>query len=505
MEFTTADGFEAAECECDSEIKVLAECESVPGCDASLLTTVVCEEPQCPSISWSGIEISECKPDGTRTVTISAQLDSPSLYSAELRDSTATVLDSVSGSGILTLSGSGDYAGPGPEIFDVVITSPEGCPGMSLPLGIPTCPKCPRVNFDYEIGGCDESGNRTVTITAELNSPDPYTAELRNASDTVLDTVSGSGIQTLSHSEAITGGTSKTFKVVITSPTTCGNTEVEIDVPPCDCPEIDFDSAFGECDDSGQRSVTVTATLNSSGTYTAELRDPSDTVVDSVTGSGSQTLSHTASFFGGSTQTFRVVITDPALCGDSEFNVTVLGCNGTPPDDDESSGCGGLRLAVAIAGALAILATLLAICVPPAATALFIIAGVFAAVALITGILYAIFCPNKPCKVGLLISGQSSLGGGVAAIILSACCPWMIWAGLILTVIGLSTLLLWRSQCEKSTCALAKEITKVIGGVVLPIIGIIAVIPILTACISGMALAGVGAVFGPIAAYAASC
>ncbi len=154
---------------------------------------------------------------------------------------------------------------------------------------------------------------------------------------------------------------------------------------------------------------------------------------------------------------------------------------------------------------MAILAALLAICVPAAATALFITAGVLALIAAIAGIFYAIFCPNKPCKAALLISGQSLLGAGVAAIILSACCPWMIWAGLALTLVGLGALLLWRSQCNRTFCALAKEITKVIGGIVLPLIGIIVLIPGLTVCVSGAALAMVSAVFGPIAAYAASC
>jgi len=176
-----------------------------------------------------------------------------------------------------------------------------------------------------------------------------------------------------------------------------------------------------------------------------------------------------------------------------------------PEEEEESTGCGALRLIIAIAATLAILAGLLAICVPPAATILFIIPGVFAAIAAIAGIVYAIFCPNKPYRVGFLVVGQALLGAGVAAIILSACCPWMIWAGLGITLAGIGTLLLWQNQCHKSTCTLAKEIPKVIGGIVLPIVGIIAAIAILTACVSAITLASVSAIFGPIATYAASC
>jgi hypothetical protein len=498
-------------CRCSGKIEVSVKCDDgAEFCSADDAFELKCEpeDGECPSISLTGIDIGVCNPDGTRTFTITADLNSPSSYSAELRDSLATLLGTVSGSGMLTLSGSGDYAGS--ETFNIVVTSPMGCPGMTLPLTGPPCLTCPDINLNHEIGGCDDDGNRIVTLTATLNSTDPYTAELRDAIDTVLDSVSGTGTQILSHTETIAGATSKFFKVIVTSPVTCGIVETEIDVPPCVCPEIELSAAVGEeCNPEGARNVAVTATLNSPNSYTAELRDSIATVLDTVSGNGTQILAHSAFYPGGSTQTFTVVITSPALCDGSEREVDVPACPGTtPPDedeDDESSGCGGLRLVVAIAAALAILAALLAMCLPPAATALFTIAGVFAVIAAIGGFIYAIFCPNKPCKVGLLITGQSSLAAGVSAIVLSACCPWLIWAGLGLAAVGIATLLLWKSQCNKSTCALAKEVTKVIGGVVLPVLGILIFVPLVGACLSGVALAWVSATFGPIAAYASSC
>lgn len=178
-------------------------------------------------------------------------------------------------------------------------------------------------------------------------------------------------------------------------------------------------------------------------------------------------------------------------------------------DDDEDGGegfwCGVVRVALAVASAMAILTGLLAICIPAAAPALLLAAAGFAIAAAVLAIIYTIFCPDKPCGVTLLTAAQASLGAGVAAIVLSGCCPWVLWAGIILVLIGLGGLLLWKSQCDQSYCAVAKEITKVIGGIVLPIIGVVGLIPGVAGCISPIASAIVSGIFGPIAAYAASC
>src|SRR5690606_26208335 len=101
--------------------------------------------------------------------------------------------------------------------------------------------------------------------------------------------------------------------------------------------------------------------------------------------------------------------------------------------------------------------------------------------------------------------GQALLGAGVAAILFSACCAWVFWAGLGLVLAGLSALLAWRAYCDESWCRLAKEVTYVIGGIVLPIIGILVGIPLISACVSAIALGVISAIFGPIAAYAAAC
>ncbi len=54
--------------------------------------------------------------------------------------------------------------------------------------------------------------------------------------------------------------------------------------------------------------------------------------------------------------TLKIVITDPAFCGESTSEVEVDPCLGEGEEDGESFGCGGLRVLLAVAAALAILA-----------------------------------------------------------------------------------------------------------------------------------------------------
>lgn len=199
---------------------------------------------------------------------------------------------------------------------------------------------------------------------------------------------------------------------------------------------------------------------------------------------------------------------DGTKCADVECKPKDGGNGGNGEDDGGL--CGFLRSAIAIVIALAILTALLAICVPPAAPALSVISGVLGLLGLVGGIIYAFFCP-KPCKWLLLTTGQALLGAGVTALILSQCCPWMIFAGLAVTSTGMSLLMLWRSQCNKSWCSLAKKITVVVGGIVLPVLGILLTIPLippfvsLVPCVNLVAWSIISAFFGAIAAYAAQC
>jgi hypothetical protein len=104
---------------------------------------------------------------------------------------------------------------------------------------------------------------------------------------------------------------------------------------------------------------------------------------------------------------------------DQSHTVNVASCNGN--GNGESGFCLGLRIVIAAAGAMALLAVILIACVPQAWVPLLIAAAVFAALAAIAWIIWAVLgCPT-PCGWGYLLSGQVMLGAGVASIILSGC------------------------------------------------------------------------------------
>ena len=123
------------QCVCGNTIDVEATCASDPTCTAVFGGSLSCNGEPCPTVTLTGLNVGDCNPDGTRTVTVSYGVTGVSALSAELRDSTPTVLDTISGPG--PLSGSGNYSGT--VTFSVVVTSPPGCGGVTTPVSVPSC------------------------------------------------------------------------------------------------------------------------------------------------------------------------------------------------------------------------------------------------------------------------------------------------------------------------------------------------------------------------------
>ena len=225
-------------CVCSKLIRVVALCDDqLQSCHATFNKELECVEgggQVCPSIVSVLLSPGDCNPDGTRTVQITCQLDSTSSYSAHLVDSSNNTigvpLSNVSGP--QTLSGGGNYAGT--ETFRVIVTQPTGCPA-SIPFSvqIPACLTCPSVTIVPTISPVPNSPDFTVVVTATLDSPSPYTAELREGANT-LDSlpIPAAGTRTMvSPSESLPANTSRTYDVVITSPTTCGITTLMVPAP----------------------------------------------------------------------------------------------------------------------------------------------------------------------------------------------------------------------------------------------------------------------------------
>lgn len=538
--YATFDGVEG-QCRCGGDVFVTAECATDSSCSDSFTGKLDCIEV-CPPILLPGDDAgsqfvtSKCNPDGTANVTITLEFTNTTSSLKFLRlipgpDATE-VHNPVTG----FLGGANDevdflfqYPTPStPSPILVVLTEPNGeltgCPPFEIDIPpLESCRQdCPLISaIEVEIGDCENDPDvgyekRRVTFSPTVTGPTP-TAHVWEFGDGESQLGAGAP-NAISH---LYEG------VPIFKPSLCvvGPNECEdacLDVPlsefdnfeTCVCPVIDSISVtIGDCisdpDDGKQkRKVTFSPTITGPAP-TSHIWNFGDGSSD-LSGGAPGSIEHLYEF--SPTTQPQLCISGPEPCSDSCQDVAMSefdgfeSCSGSIiTDDDESFGCGALRIGVAIAAALTILAILLAICVPAAATALIYVAIGAVIITVILAVVYSIFCPNKPCKVALLISGQSSLAAGVAALVLSACCPWVFWAGLGLTASGLGLLMLWRSQCGKSYCEFAKEVVKVLGAFVLPILGILVGIPVISVCFSGVALAGISAVFGPVTVYASTC
>ena len=174
-------------------------------------------------------------------------------------------------------------------------------------------------------------------------------------------------------------------------------------------------------------------------------------------------------------------------------------------DDSEGGWCLVLRLLTALLGAFAIISGVLAICVPSAATALAWIAFGLAVLAAIVGVFWGIVCDNKPCKYGLLLSGQIALGAGLVLLSLSACCNLGFWAGLASVLTGIGILYAWKEACDFSNCRLAREIAYIGSSIVIPLISNIVNIPVLSMCVDNVLFGIVGSVISAVTLYALAC
>ena len=318
---------------------------------------------------------------------------------------------------------------------------------------------------------------------------------------------------------------SYTPRVRIVTPTGCSDVVLpSVTVPPCPTPDhpvcpriLRVDSTIRGCANGDDRNAdvgwfAVTDPAGAPGTFTWRFdRGPatapsSDTgIIRSYTAPGPKTAEVTFAPDREDCPVSRTTeLVDVPAC-DEEEGGGGGGGSGGGGGGGESLGCLALRVLLTVLTATAILCALLAICLPAVATELLLIAGGALVLAVLLALLWGIACDEKPCGWGLLLASQAALGAGVAATVLSGCCPWMLPAGLGLIVVGLAGLIAWRSQCDMSWCRVAREIVFVVGGIILPLIGVIAGVPLVNTCVSGPALAGVGLVFGPIAVYAAAC
>ena len=124
--------------------------------------------------------------------------------------------------------------------------------------------------------------------------------------------------------------------------------------------------------------------------------------------------------------------------------------------------------------------------------------------AALAGLIWGFLCP-KPCAWALLLAWQVSLGVGFILLYFTMCCPvfWPIGLGLAGT--GHFAHAGLEQRCNKSNCAVLKELVIALAGVVLPLLGWLGVIPALAACINPIVAGALSTLAAAVTLAAASC
>jgi hypothetical protein len=387
---------------------------------------------------------------------------------------------------------------------------------------------CPTGSISVLVGDCNPDGTRNVTLTAIVTSVPP-------------GAVAGQfdyGDGTFSQAIAIPGpgsypdpgaphhyappGPPNPVRFLWVLPANCPPlTTTLTGLQPCQivCPNMAVQltaSAPGACNANGMRTVTLNASV-SGGTpqfYHWDFGDGATTTIMAPNPPGPQTHDYAAP--GTSVTSYTAVFTVTSLNGacvnTATTTVNIPGCQGGggggggggDGGNGEGFGCKGLRWAGVIAAILAALSLYICLCVPGAGSAFCYAAAALAALSAILLGIWFFFCP-KPCGAALLLSWQIALGSGIGALYFAPCCPvlWLIGAGLIAA--ALAGLLLWRSRCKRTLCQVLAELAIVITVVILTVLGWIAGIPFLSACLNPIVAAAVSTLSAAIALGLANC
>ena len=518
----TATFTSAGQCQCGKPILVVATCTSDPSCTDRLDTTLRCVvvQPQpCNSVGDLTVTVDGCAgasgagATASFTFTITPPL-AGCTYEWSFGDGSPLVTTTVP-------TVTHVYVAAGSYSASVVATcpSPSGATCFvkdAVTVTIPPCGGCPTVTgLTATVSGCAGPGVATVTINGTLVPPLVGCSFLWAFGDggmAVTTTPSASHVYTVPGTYAVA------VTAICPGITPCATTTIAVDVPRC-CPVVTNILANledNECANGMGTSATVnfsaiTDPTPAAGNYTWSFGDGSPPVTNP-----GPNASH--DYASPSAYNVQVVYApDPAVypgCATSAFSISGVTVPACPADEDEDEdeddgggggwGCFGLRVIMTIAAILAIVAVSLAACIPAAATPLFWLAAALGLVAAIAGILWGIFCP-KPCAWALLLAWQVALGVGFILLCFTVCCP-IFWAiGLGLVAVGVTLMFIWKERCNKSNCAVLKELVIALSGVVLPLLGWLGVIPALAACINPIVTGALSTLAAVIAVAATNC
>jgi hypothetical protein len=167
-------------CTCGGDILVKASCATDPTCTDSRGGTLQCES-NCP-IGTISISVDGCNPDGTRNVTLTANISFVPAGGAvgqwHYGDGTLGLAVAISAPGSYPdPGGAHHYAPPGPaNPAQFVWILPATCPPLSVVIsGLESCPlDCPEGQITATPpGDCEPGGTRMVTLNAVISGGTP--------------------------------------------------------------------------------------------------------------------------------------------------------------------------------------------------------------------------------------------------------------------------------------------------------------------------------------------
>lgn len=391
-------------------------------------------------------------------------------------------------------------------------------------------PKCPNFTSDkVEVSKeCDENGNWKVTVTQKLDSTDKYSAELR-LGNKVLDSTNGqvSGPYTLTKTDYYPGNSNLNFAVVITYPNIgCGNNFIPVKLPSCTQVVVPgggswsgTDYKWGDCDEQGNRQITISWVMGAKPPIEAELRETSTgKILDKKIGNSyTLSLSYTGSVKGGTKFSYDVITYKPYYSKETKI-IDIPACDaGGDNGGGDGGACGSM---VWIVGALLSLGASLTaltlvwyLCIPASVPPVWVWASVIAidiaaGLAIATWYIICAFVPDCKCPTKcdwLQIGAMTAFASATILAWLSKCCPvWPIAAGLGAAYTGALTA--WIVACKPPKCTvLAANLTALVSGAI-PAIAYIIWVPPIAACGSTLVSTIAATVGGILAAItAATC
>lgn len=408
-------------CACDHYIHVGARCANDPNCQpAEWEGALPCDGGRCPTISGFHVDVSlECNDDGTRTVTVSANVTPGSetpvfvQWHHDDEDGDSAVVNAPN----TPVPDEFDYPADGEQhTATLEVLNPETCPPEVFdPFEVPECPgngvRCPVTTFADEVISAEcMDGKRHVTLKATLTLEEPGSLEARML---LVDPADEDNVLAeLDHGSSDTG----TLDLVSDDDYAPGDYMVKVEViEPDDCPGAGQGFHVEECEGTGEcpalNGLTVDGCWPGEVTLTADVTLPSLVQEyqwefgDGQTETGGQTVQHQyAARSNDDPYTAKVTIVRPGRCVPRHQNATaeVPKC----PEDDEDdadgpTGCGcpcpvwfWLSVALVVGAAVLIIA---AGCTGNAGVIAAAIA--VAVVALVSFIAWAIVCGSGSCQL----------------------------------------------------------------------------------------------------------